>query len=343
MLIRTPILYALLLMLAGCTQPPEGYFPPAMTNGQQATPSYILAVRDIKPEGVTAALNPSIVSDGVGGFVVSFRVDDFAADFLSVFQSKVGILRLDAGFNVVPGVFFLDSASTSRQDGRLFRHQGQTHLLYNDIPPFERFRTLALASLKRDDDSWKLFNDSSLEAHPTRVEKNWSPFSFVDGAGQQHLLMSYSVQPHRVLKVVGHDVVEFSKCDRQLPWKWGSVRGGTPAIRIGDEFLSFFHSVHVDEVYGYRWYVFGAYTFESKPPFCMKRISPSPVVFKELYSSLHLQPKSVVGRIAFPAGLEVGSFEGREALIVTYGDSDAASKILILDREKFLNSLLAVE
>jgi hypothetical protein len=291
--------------------------------------------------------NSCIIADGNGGYLLSFRADHFSANPGSMFQSRLGLAKLDANFNFVPGsVQLLEEGSRSRQDARLFRYNGALRVIYNDLPPFEHFRTMFMASLEENNGQWVLVDDGPLQPHPTRVEKNWSPFVYVDDLMQEHLLMSYSTSPHRVLKVFEADPYhfgDFAKCEGKLPWKWGGVRGGTPALRVGDEYISFFHSMFFDSVYKTRWYVFGAYTFDAKPPFCMKRISPEPIYFKEMFSALHIQPSYVPGRAVFPVGLELALYQERNVFIVSHGDSDAASKIAIFDKEKFLETLIPIK
>jgi hypothetical protein len=227
----------------------------------------------------------------------------------------------------------------------MFRTASGLKIIYSDLPAFERFRTPFLASLNNVNGEWQISDDGPFQKKTIATEKNWIPFTYVDDAQQENLLLIYSAQPHRIFKV--HDTKalvysEFSKCDRKLKWKWGAVRGGTSPKLIGDQYVTFFHSTFEDSVYKYRWYVFGGYTFDAKPPFCIRRISSEPIFFRGLYSASSIQPSWVSGRIAFPAGLELGRFDNKDAFIVSYGDSDAASKIVIIDQQKFLDSLVEV-
>src|SRR5205807_1144789 len=102
----------------------------------------------------------------------------------------------------------------------------------------------------------------------------------------------YKFHPHRILKLelpfTGEVRVAYENSEGKATleaWekKWGFIRGGTPAIQIGQDFIAFFHSSFSSgNVYNY---VFGAITFEGKPPFRIKKISKAPIFFKNIYSN----------------------------------------------------------
>jgi hypothetical protein len=62
-------------------------------------------------------------------------------------------------------------------------------------------------------------------------------------------------------EMVAHTVF-LTEVLEKYKWKWGEMRGGTPALLVGDKYLSFFHSS------GRLWhrhvitYVMGAYLFD---------------------------------------------------------------------------------
>ncbi len=127
--------------------------------------------------------------------------------------------------------------------------------------------------------------------------------------------------------------------------KWGLIRGGTPAIHLGNEYLSFFHSsfLHQEVVY----YIFGAITFEDTPPFSIKRISSAPLLFKKMYDKpvlpeIWFYPRKRI-RVIFPGGIAAGVEQGKEVLYVLCGENDVAIKGIVLDKEALLTSLQKVE
>ena len=109
-------------------------------------------------------------------------------------------------------------------------------------------------------------------------EKNW-------------LFFMYGESPHMIYKASPHEVValnsDFSpvrmadgwplgyktEWDSSV-WKYGEIRGGTNPVLVGDEYYTFFHS-SLPWMPPKRQYFMGAYTFESKPPFRVKRITPN--------------------------------------------------------------------
>ena len=108
----------------------------------------------------------------------------------------------------------------------------------------------------------------------TGNEKNWLWFHH---NGRFHMV--YSNQPH--------DVVEFDERWKPVKshktrfgnplWKHGEIRGGTPPVRVGDEYFSFFHS-SLPWIGRKRRYHMGAYAFEAHPPFRITRMSTMPIL-----------------------------------------------------------------
>ena len=100
----------------------------------------------------------------------------------------------------------------------------------------------------------------------TRAEKNWLWF---DHDGKTYFI--YQAEPHLVVEVAGDKVVQEHRTHAALGWTVGEIRGGTPPIRVGDHYLTFFHSSMPWKKlprYGTRnVYFMGAYLFEAKPPF----------------------------------------------------------------------------
>ncbi len=92
--------------------------------------------------------------------------------------------------------------------------------------------------------------------------------------------MVYGANPHVVVEFDQTFKVEREHITTQptLPWKHGEIRGGTPPVLVDDLYWTFFHSSVPWREDGKRWYVMGAYAFESNPPFAMKRITTKPLL-----------------------------------------------------------------
>lgn len=90
-------------------------------------------------------------------------------------------------------------------------------------------------------------------------------------ANSSSLFFIYSIQPHRIVHArpldtsVGTwqaDTVYLTALKPGYEWKWGEMRGGTPALLIDDDnYLTFFHSQTCISSKYILTYVMGAYTF----------------------------------------------------------------------------------
>lgn len=107
----------------------------------------------------------------------------------------------------------------------------------------------------------------------TGHEKNWLWFFHED-----KLNLIYSARPHTVVEFDGHlRMVAERRTEAKLPWAFGEIRGGTPPVRVGGEYFTFFHS-SLPWTERYRRYYMGAYAFEAQPPFTITRITERPLL-----------------------------------------------------------------
>lgn len=198
-------------------------------------------------------------------------------------------------------------------------------------------------SLVRLDHSWRRAL-AAVEPHyggthslPDRAkspEKNWMPF-YVDST--MHLV--YSINPHVVFSVDASGRVLGQHKQRQvaLPWPYGELRGGTPPIRVGDEYLAFFHSSTIWQPHLRRYYM-GAYTFDAQPPFTIRRITVEP-----LLTGSEKDARANSGPLViFPCGAKFSD----STWLVTFGVNDEAcgwikiphadlnKKLKMIDRDK---------
>lgn len=109
-------------------------------------------------------------------------------------------------------------------------------------------------------------------------EKNWIWFFHED-------------IPYLIYKANPHVVAQFSDkfqfvnefiTENPLPWKYGEIRGGTPPLRIGNEYWTFFHSstdwFNPIRNRMSRRYHMGAYAFEAQPPFRITQMTNEPII-----------------------------------------------------------------
>jgi predicted GH43/DUF377 family glycosyl hydrolase len=109
-------------------------------------------------------------------------------------------------------------------------------------------------------------------------EKNWLWFSH---EGELHLI--YQTLPHMIVRWdEALRPVEEYETEVWLPgWHYGHPRGGTAPIRVGRQFISFFHSSMPWRA-GKRRYYMGAYAFEAAPPFHVTAVTPKPLLVGSL-------------------------------------------------------------
>jgi predicted GH43/DUF377 family glycosyl hydrolase len=162
-------------------------------------------------------------------------------------------------------------------------------------------------------------------------EKNWTWFWHENS---WHFV--YSFQPHVVVRVnTPYDLLQFSTKMAKHPWIYGEVRGGTPPVRVGDEYISFFHSSLPWRGRQKRYYM-GAYAFRAeglpnKTFFRITRCTKTP-----LLSGSEHDPRLLCGPlVVFPCG---ALFDGTNWL-VSMGINDEACGYILIDH-KALNELL---
>ena len=155
-------------------------------------------------------------------------------------------------------------------------------------------------------------------------EKNWL---FFPHEGKPHFI--YSSEPHTVLECDSRlEVkVKHETWEKNMLWKHGHVRGGTPPIRVGDNYWSFFHS-SMPWTLEKRRYHMGAYSFEAKPPFRITSMTTLPML-----SGSHKDPwYPTLPLVVFPGGALHDEASGNWTIVLGVNDLDCA-KIVIPHRD----------
>jgi len=150
----------------------------------------------------------------------------------------------------------------------------------------------------------------------TGNEKNWAWFEH-----DKDLHFVYQVDPHIVVTTKGDSIFGASTTTFTHKWTYGQLRGGTNPVRVGDEFIAFFHSSipwKTIPKYGMRRrYFAGAYAFQAKHPYKVTRMTMEPLLTGSEYGPTIPGSPAVV----FPCGLLL---EGDKSFYVTYGINDCA-------------------
>lgn len=324
--------------------------------------SFVLEVKKIEIPEHPYAFNSSIVY-WRGSLLLSFRdlppsEDSFSCSIQSSSHSRIGLVFLNDDFSIdgeaqlleLPTSFFFQGEVQCRaEDARLINIDERLFIVYSDNPHENvnegGFR-MYIGELNYDGQSFYLLSLESL-AHfpgesPYRREKNWVPFDY-----HGNLLLAYSIQPHRILRpyLDGSGVCEmWASSSSDTSWNWGELRGGTPALRVGHEYLAFFHSsieTATDHSNGeiVLHYFIGAYTFQKDPPFTLTRISPEPIIGRNFYHGKIYQYYWKPVRVVFPCGFVFND----KYIWMAYGRQDHEIWIAKIDRVELLSSLTPVD
>ncbi|MCB1118521.1 MAG: hypothetical protein KDK65_01020 [Chlamydiia bacterium] len=307
---------------------------------------HIRNIRTVVIPGHEKAYNPSIIPYG-DKILMAFRVDS-GGGWISQ-PIKMGVVLLDREFHVVgdPQILeipsLLQDGEANYEDPRLIWCEGKVKLICNEMQCIggRFFHEMRLFTLEPEGELFRVSEAKRLlppERYlPLTQQKNWVPFTH-----QGQLYLSYNVNPHEVLCHLPHteQCPSFAVSNYHTPWKWGRMRGGTPAIQVDGEYLAFFHSSFMDRspYSGYRvmrHYFVGAYTFAKDPPFQVQKVSRSPLSFGGLYKYYGEAPRVVL----FPCGLIV---EG-DTLFVSCGRNDNEVVILEIDRSSLYRSMVPVK
>jgi tetratricopeptide (TPR) repeat protein len=150
-----------------------------------------------------------------------------------------------------------------------------------------------------------------------RQEKNWVPFS---AAGD--LYFEYSIHPHIVLKYnpqTSSLQSAFNTAAQRLPFELagaGPPRLNTPAVQLGQTFLSVFHVVCDGDYYS------AFYRFSALPPFALIAMSKSPVLWPEDADGIAWRSTGTSWRLLYIQSLEVD--ERADRVLMFGGENDLA-------------------
>jgi hypothetical protein len=204
---------------------------------------------------------------------------------------------------------------------------------------------MRIGKLNFEESKLDYVTDLDLQIKP--VEKNWVPFEYVENGNPQFYL-EYSLNPHKILKVqdpqvsaITHFIFPNFSISNKFFWSalWGEyVKGGAPARKVDDFYLSFFHTFFLDQ-HNNAWYTMGAYAFDSKPPFRINAVSNYPILYKGIYNSPPLNTADPSKRVVFPGGFVERVVDGKKVIHLVCGENDCAVKVITFDKDLLIKGM----
>lgn len=307
----------------------------------------VLETKQIKLDKFPQAFNPSILKISEG-FLLVFRHCPYPK---KLWVSHIGVVLLNDKLEQISEPILLksrrdnDLVPPQGEDARIFSHNDKMYLIYNDNDYYENpsiyeRRDMFIAELKYENGLFSLLEPAMLfhekKYESTNWQKNWVPFSWND-----KIFLAYSLLPHEIL-LPDFKTGECNSCYETvspISWKWGTLRGGTPAILINGEYLAFFHSSTITRSIASKglnmWhYYMGAYTFSAEPPFCITKMTTSPIIGNLFYSFSNFHK-----RVVFPGGVAVSD----SLIYLAYGKDDAEMWIATIDYKKLKTVLVPLK
>ncbi|MGL4540609.1 MAG: hypothetical protein ACRCU0_06520 [Candidatus Rhabdochlamydia sp.] len=304
----------------------------------------VLGVKQVDIRNISYPYNPSLVPSP-SGYELFFRYDVISSRSKHLpFYSRIGVVHLNDRFEQEGKEFKRIHVSTEyAEDPRVLLVNDKLFMFYNVLnTKNSRNRSMCVANIDRT--SFDVNYSTILEMNLQWIEKNWSPFEYVGADQKGRLLIEYQINPRKLLELPDPKVNDIKNLIlpqdiAYLPlfWKWGTIRGGTPAQKIGNEYLGFFHSSFSNN--GIVWYVMGAYTFAAEPPFGVTGISHYPILFRKIFETPFVNTDLINKRVIFPSGFVIEKKDDKELIQLACGENDSSIKIITLDKDKLLKSM----
>ncbi|MGL5264532.1 MAG: hypothetical protein ACRDAI_08225 [Candidatus Rhabdochlamydia sp.] len=308
----------------------------------------VLGVKQVNIRNVNYPYNASLILSP-SGYELFFRYDvtSIRSKYFP-FYSRIGVVHLNDQFEQEEKEFKRIHLQTDyAEDPRVLLVEDKLYMFYNVLNTKNlQNRSMYVANLDRT--SFDVNYSTMLDMNLQWVEKNWSPFEYVGADQKGRLFIEYQISPRKLLELPDPKVNEIKNLTlpqevAYLPlfWtkKWGIVRGGTPAQKIGNEYLGFFHSSFADKDKGLVWYVMGAYTFAAEPPFGITGISNYPILFRSIFETPTVNKDLINKRVIFPSGFVIEKKDGKELIQLACGENDSSIKVITLDKEKLMKSM----
>jgi predicted GH43/DUF377 family glycosyl hydrolase len=228
------------------------------------------------------------------------------------------------------------------------------HIVFTIMSP--KHITLANADLhlKEGGNCAKLYDFHMLryEKEVKKTQKNWSPFVY-----QNRILYVQSINPMNVIDYAGynstylkvtfdvmHDV-SHSPYHPNISWSYGNdLRGGSNCLLINEhEYFSFFHSYRYSNLTDSKTYVMGAYTFSSKPPFRLLRITSYPIMLDDNFYTGPIHVKNdqwSIDYVVFPMTISfLNDDPTNDQILLSFGHQDRHGYLARFKLSKLLDAM----
>lgn len=244
--------------------------------------------------------------------------------------TRLGICLLDKDFQPIESTNVLLNLHSDLkgfikgfhvEDPRLFIYDNKLMLSYTD--------GYQMAQAEIDQDTLQAKDSFYIDKpNQLRTEKNWVFFEH-----EKTLYCVYDFNRHQIFKMHGSSWEKVYESDFSCGWHYGEIRGGTSPIRVGDKYITFFHSAinYVKKGVPGRQYFMGAYAFEASPPFTPISISKEPILAGE-YISAGIPRLSNQIFVVFPGGI----IKTDDGYMISFGYNDIQCRYINIT-EKFLS------
>lgn len=299
--------------------------------------NFIRKIHTIDIPDAPKAYNASLIKYG-NGYLMAYRIDDYKVPVgqnLKDYFQHIGIVELDKNFKAKGPSTQCPHFGRSAADPRLVWIGSQIYLIFGscplNAPHTAAGAVLCMSRITQTSSGFIVdpFTYLSVAFQNPKWEKNWVPFEY-----NEKLYLSYTIDPHVVITPYNEGICKevCRSTATGLQWNWGTLRGGTPAVFVDDQYLGFFHSSKSGRN-KVRYYYIGAYTFEARPPFRLTAISSKPLEHRDFYTT----PKTPLtsAKVLFPCGIVAKE----NTIYVSYGENDGGIKVLEIDKKLLYKSL----
>jgi predicted GH43/DUF377 family glycosyl hydrolase len=315
----------------------------------------VRSAEHLKIPGLKMGYNPSIVRDG-DRMLVFFRYDvENIIDGYGIKKKKsyIACAVFDLSLHRFYRLTEIGLDTSTAEDPRAILFEDKIALFFNRQPEGRKgaissgLRKMAVAIL--DPKSLEVERQAILDFNSYPIEKNWTPLVSVDESNEKSIFLIHTLTTHILLKMDNRDLgkveVVYKKSSpepQMIAWekRWGSPRGGTPAVQIGEEYWLFFHSHYTPPLKGQTIhnYVMGALVLDAKFPFLPKKIGVNPIVFEGMYGSRYRRPDIFT---TYPSGLDYDP--DSEILRISVGENDRVMKIVTIEKKVLEATLRAID